>query len=91
MSSTEIAFRVVEETNCPFYKTDDEFKLSGNALSLELETEQTFISTAIVRFPNDRTACRSFIGDLNNVLVQYKSRQKRQGRCKPCLYRFKFS
>jgi len=76
MSSTEIAFRVVEETNCPFYKTDDEFKLSGNALSLELESEQTFISTAIVRFPNDRTACQSFIGDLNNVLVQYKSIDK---------------
>jgi CRP-like cAMP-binding protein len=76
MSSTEIAFRVVEETNCPFYKTDDEFKLSGNALSLELESEQTFISTAIVRFPNGRTACRSFIGDLNNVLVQYKSIDK---------------
>ena len=76
MSSTEIAFRVVGETNCPFYKTNDEFKLSGNALSLELESEQTFISTAIVRFPNDRTACRSFIGDLNNVLVQYKSIDK---------------
>lgn len=76
MSSTEIAFRVVEETSCPFYKPDDEFKLSGNALSVELESEQTFISTAIVRFPNDRTACRSFIGDLNNVLVQYKSIDK---------------
>jgi len=76
MSSTEIVFRVVEEINCPFYKADDEFKLSGNALSLELDSEQTFISTAIVRFPNDRTACRSFIGDLNNVLVQYKNIDK---------------
>ena len=76
MGSTEIAFKVVEETNCPYYKTDDEFKLSGNALSLELESEQTFISTTIVRFPNDRTACRSFIGDLNNVLVQYKNIDK---------------
>ena len=76
MGSTEIAFKVVEETNCPYYKTDDEFKLSGNALSLELESEQTFISTTIVRFPNARTACRSFIGDLNNVLVQYKNIDK---------------
>jgi CRP-like cAMP-binding protein len=73
MSSTEIAIRVVEETNCPFYKADDEFKLSGNALSLELDKEQTFISTSIVRFPNHRTSCRIIIGDLNNVLVQYKN------------------
>ena len=76
MSSTEIAFKVVDETNCPFYKADDEIKLSGNALSLELEREQTFISTAIVRFPNDRTACRKLIGDLTNVLVQYKNIDK---------------
>ena len=76
MSSTEIAFKVVEETNCPFYKADDEFKLSGNALSLELDREQTFISTAIVRFPDDRTTCRILIGDLTNVLVQYKNIDK---------------
>ena len=76
MSSTEIAFRVVREVNCPFYRADDRFKLSGNALSLELEKEQTFISTTIVRFPNDRTSCRIFIGDLNNLLVQYKSIDK---------------
>jgi CRP/FNR family cyclic AMP-dependent transcriptional regulator len=76
MSSTEIAFKVVYETNCPFYKADDEFKLSGNALSLELDRENTFISTAIVRFPNHRTACRILIGDLISVLIQYKNIDK---------------
>ena len=76
MSSTEIAFKVVGETNCPFYKPDDEIKLSGNALSLELDREQTFISTTIVRFPNRRTACRILIGDLTNILVQYKNIDK---------------
>jgi CRP-like cAMP-binding protein len=76
MGSTEIAFKVVAESSCPFYKQDDEFKLSGNALSLELDKEQTFISTAIVRFPDDRTACRILIGDLNNILVQYKNIDK---------------
>ena len=76
MSSTEITFKVVHETNCPFYKADDTFKLSGNALSLELDRENTFISTAIVRFPNDRTACRILIGDLTNVLIQYKNIDK---------------
>jgi CRP/FNR family cyclic AMP-dependent transcriptional regulator len=76
MSSTEIAFKVIYETNCPFYKADDEFKLSGNALALELDRENTFISTAIVRFPNHRTACRILIGDLISVLIQYKNIDK---------------
>ena len=76
MSSTEIAFKVVYEANCPFYKAADEFKLSGNALSLELDRENTFISTAIVRFPNHRTACRILIGDLINILIQYKNIDK---------------
>ena len=76
MSSTEIAFKVVDENNCPYYNTDDEIKLSGNALSLEFDREQTFISTAIVRFPNDRSACRILIGDLTNALVQYKNIDK---------------
>ena len=39
MGSTEIAFKVVAETSCPFYNQDDEFKLSGNALSLALDKE----------------------------------------------------
>jgi CRP/FNR family transcriptional regulator, cyclic AMP receptor protein len=76
MSSTEIAFKVLYETNCPFYKAEDEFKLSGNALSLELDRENTFISTAIVRFPNHRTACRILIGDLISVLIQYQNIDK---------------
>jgi CRP-like cAMP-binding protein len=76
MGSTEISFKVVYAANCPFYNADDAFKLSGNALSLELDRENTFISTAIVRFPNHRTACRALIGDLINVLIQYKSIDK---------------
>ncbi len=76
MSSTEIAFKVVDENNCPYYNADDEIKLSGNALSLEFDREQTFISTAIVRFPNGRSACRILIGDLTNALIQYKNIDK---------------
>ena len=76
MSSTEIAFKVVDENNCPYYNADDEIKLSGNALSLEFDKEQTFISTAIVRFPNDRSACRILISDLTNALFQYKNIDK---------------
>ena len=76
MSSTEISFKVVDENTCPYYKADDAFKLSGNALSLNLDKENTFISTAIVRFPNERNVCRILINNLTNVLNEYKSIDK---------------
>ena len=41
MSSSEIAFRVVENRKCPCYNKGDEFKLSGSALLLKLEQEKT--------------------------------------------------
>ena len=70
------AFKVIGETNCPMYKKDDEFKLSGNALSLKLDKADTFISTAIVRFPYGRAACRILTGDLTNVLIHYNNVDK---------------
>ncbi len=76
MSSTEILFKVVDETTCPYYKANDAFKLSGNALSINLDSENTFISTAIVRIPKDRNVCRILISDLTNVLIDYKSIDK---------------
>ncbi len=76
MNSTEITFKIISETNCPSYQRADEFKLSGNALSLNLDKENTFISTAIVRFPYGRTACRILIGDLTNVLINYNNIDK---------------
>ncbi len=76
MSTTEITFKIIGETNCPMYKKDDEFKLSGNALSLKLDKADTFISTAIVRFPYGRTACRILTGDLTNVLIHYNNVDK---------------
>ncbi len=76
MNSTEITFKIISETNCPSYQRADEFKLSGNALSLNLDKENTYISTAIVRFPYGRTACRILIGDLTNVLINYNNIDK---------------
>ena len=76
MSSTEILFKVVDETTCPYYKASDTFKLSGNALPINFDNENTFISTAIVRFPKDRNVCRALISDLTNILIDYKSIDK---------------
>ena len=76
MSSTELTFKLIKESDCPFYDIGDEVKLSGNALLLRLEDENTFISQAIVRFPGSKKSCRTLIGDLTNLLIQHENIDK---------------
>ncbi len=73
MSSPELSFKLIKESQCPFYEMGDEVKLSGNALLLRLEDQNTFISQAIVRFPSAKKGCRTLIGDLTNVLIKYEN------------------
>ncbi|MFZ0243060.1 MAG: DUF4388 domain-containing protein [Desulfobacterales bacterium] len=73
MRTSEVVFRVVEDDRCPCYGKGDEFKLSGNALLLELKQEKTFISTAIVTPPYERESCRTLIGDLTRILIEHES------------------
>ena len=76
MSSTELTFKLIKESDCPFYDIGDEVKLSGNALLLRLEDENAFISQAIVRFPGSKKSCRTLIGDLTNLLIQHENIDK---------------
>jgi CRP-like cAMP-binding protein len=76
MNSSELTFKLVEGSKCPFYEIGDEFKLSGNAILLEFEGENTFISTAVVRLPRSKESCRTLIGDLTNLLIQYENIDK---------------
>jgi CRP-like cAMP-binding protein len=76
MSSTELTFKLIKESDCPFYDVGDEVKLSGNALLLKLEDENTFISQAIVRFPGSKKSCRTLIGDLTKLLIQHENIDK---------------
>jgi CRP/FNR family transcriptional regulator, cyclic AMP receptor protein len=73
MRTSEVVFRVVENDRCPCYAKGDEFKLSGNALLLELKQEKTFISTAIVTPPYEKETCRALIGDLTRILIEFES------------------
>ena len=73
MRTSEVVFRVVENDRCPFYAEGDEFKLSGNALLLELKQEKTFVSTAIVSPPSEKETCRTLIGDLTRILIEFES------------------
>jgi hypothetical protein len=72
MSFTEAVFKVVDGKNCPFYQKGDEFKISGNALLLEHNKGNKFISTAIIDLPFQRRECRTLIADLTKILIEHE-------------------
>ncbi|RJQ70739.1 MAG: DUF4388 domain-containing protein [Desulfobacteraceae bacterium] len=72
MSFSEAVFKVVDVFGCPYYKKGDEFKISGNALLLEHNKGNKFISTAIIDLPHKRRECRTLISQLTKILVEYE-------------------
>lgn len=72
MSFTEAVFKVVDVKDCPYYQKGDEFKISGNALLLEHNKGNKFISTAIIDLPFQRRECRTLIADLTKILVEHE-------------------
>ena len=70
MSSSEVVFKITENKKCPCYEAGEEFRLSGNALLLELEKEKTFISTAIITPPFSKRTCRTLLADITRLLIE---------------------
>lgn len=73
MSTNELIFKLIMESKCPLYDKGDEFKLSGNALFMNIKGERTFITTAIVRLPESKKNCPILIGDFDNLLIHYEN------------------
>ena len=70
MSISEVVFRITKNKQCPCYEAGEEFRLSGNALLLELEKEKTFISTAIITPPFNKRTCRTLLADITRLLIE---------------------
>lgn len=72
MSFSEAIFKVVDVNDCPFYRKGDKFKISGNALLLEHNKGNKFISTVIIDLPLQRRECRTLIAELTKILVEHE-------------------
>jgi CRP-like cAMP-binding protein len=84
MSRSEVVFRIAKNKRCPCYETGEEFRLSGNALLLELEKEKTFISTAVITPPFNKRTCRTLLADLTRSLIEYGSVDRIPAEEIPC-------
>lgn len=76
MGFPKISFRIVENRSCPLYEYSDVFELSGIALPLTHETENSFITTSIVTYPQGKEICKILDGDLSKLIIQYERGEK---------------
>lgn len=76
MGFPKITFRIVENRSCPLYQYGDAFSLTGIAIPINSKTENTFVTTAIVNYPQDKHVCKILNGDLAKMIIQYERGDK---------------
>ncbi|MDP3478623.1 MAG: cyclic nucleotide-binding domain-containing protein [Desulfoprunum sp.] len=76
MGFPKVAFRVVENRACPLYEYGDSFKLTGIAIPISNEAENTFITTTIINFPLDKKVCKVLNADLTKIMILYERGDK---------------
>ncbi len=76
MSFPKVSFKVVENRSCPLYEYSDKFALSGVAIPLSNNTENSFITTSIITYPAGKKMCKILNGDLAKLVMQYERGNK---------------
>jgi len=76
MGFPKILFRIIENRSCPLYEYNDEFALSGIAIPLSNDTENSFITTSIVTYPTGKKICKILNSDLSKLVIQYERGDK---------------
>lgn len=76
MGFPKIVFRIVENRSCPLYQYGDIFELSGIAIPINNEKENSFITTSIVKYPLSKKVCKILNGDLSRIVIQYERGDK---------------
>jgi CRP/FNR family transcriptional regulator, cyclic AMP receptor protein len=72
MGFPKISFRVCETRHCPLFRYSDVFQISGIAISMESNGENSFINTTMVHSPPNRGSCKILNGDLTKIIIEYE-------------------
>ena len=76
MGFPKVIFRIVENRSCPLYQYNDIFELSGISIPITNETENSFITTSIIKYPLTKKVCKILNGDLSKIVIQYERGDK---------------
>jgi CRP/FNR family cyclic AMP-dependent transcriptional regulator len=76
MGFPKILFRIIENKCCPLYEYGDSFSVTGVAICMNGEGENTFINTAVVESPPGKENCKILNGDLTKIIIHYERADK---------------
>ena len=76
MGFPKIIFKIVENRSCPLYTYNESFSVSGIAIPLTNDTENSFITTSIITYPAGKKICKILNGDLSKLVMQYERGDK---------------
>jgi CRP/FNR family cyclic AMP-dependent transcriptional regulator len=72
MGFPKIGFRIFETRHCPLFRYGDVFQISGIAICMESNGENSFINTTVVHSPPHRGHCKILNGDLTKIIIEYE-------------------
>ncbi len=76
MGFPKILFKIIENRSCPLYAYNEIFSLSGIAIPLTNDTENSFITTSIITYPAGKKLCKILNGDFSKLVMQYERGDK---------------
>lgn len=76
MGFPKLSFKIVENHSCPIYTFNDSFALSGIAIPLISNSENSFITTSIITYPAGKKICKTLNADLSKLVIQYEKGDK---------------
>ncbi|MEE4243590.1 MAG: DUF4388 domain-containing protein [Desulfopila sp.] len=76
MGFPEIKFRVVENRKCPLFHYGDTFFITGIAIAMKSEDDNSYITTSVVHTPTERKSCKILNADLTRLIIQYERGDK---------------
>lgn len=76
MGFPKISFRVTENRKCPLFEYGDLFTVTGIAISMNSEKENTSITTSVINTPKGKKNCKILNADLTRLVIQYERGDK---------------
>ena len=76
MGFPKVTFKVVENRKCPLFVYGDTFCITGIAIAMNSEEDNSFITTSVVHTPQDKKCCKILNADLTRLVIQYERGDK---------------
>ena len=72
MGFSRITFKVYMAEDCPLYRQGDRISLSGIAVPMHSDDNNSMVSSTVVTLPPNRENCKTLCGDFNRLIIEHE-------------------